>query len=106
MIEGFFEQDGVWKMMFYGYLVIWRCGKGTGFRVRSMFKSLGSVHFYKMMLILLHKVAVRLKCLALNRCSILVPLPVYRIMTRGGKEISWEITATFCIQGNDDNKHN
>lgn len=46
-----------------------------------------------MMLVLLYKVAVRMRCLALNRCSVLVPLPVYRITTRGGRERSWETTA-------------
>lgn len=39
VIEGFLEQVGVWKMVFSGSLVIWRCGKGTGFKVRPMFKS-------------------------------------------------------------------
>ena len=47
-----------------------------------------------MMLILLHNVAVRMKCLAPSRCCILVPVPVYKIITRGGREISWEITGT------------
>lgn len=88
VIEGFFKQDGVWKMAFYGYVVIWRCGKGTSFRIRPMFKY-QPFHFYKIMLILLHKIALKMMCLVLNKWSILVPLPVYRIMTRGRKEISW-----------------
>lgn len=41
VIEGLFVcvQDGVWKMVSYGYLVIWKCGKVAGFRIRPMFKS-------------------------------------------------------------------
>lgn len=88
VIEGFFKQVGVWEMVVYGYLVIWRCEKGTNFRIRPMFKC-QPFHFYKIILILLHRVALKMMCSLLNKCYILVPLPAYRIMTRGSIEISW-----------------
>lgn len=83
--------------MFYDYPAIWRYGKGTGFRVTPMFKSWLCPIFIKKKKILLslHKVAVRMTYLTFNRWSIFVPLPVYKIMTRGGREIIWEITAAI-----------
>lgn len=83
VVERSFKQDGVWKMVFYGYPVIWSCGKGTSLGIRPMFI------YWHILLILMHKVARKMTCLAFNKCSILIPLPVCRIMTRRSREISW-----------------
>lgn len=71
-----------------GNLEVW---KGNKLRNQTYVHKLALFHFYKMMLVLMHKVALKMMCLALNKCSILVLLPVYRIVTRGSREISWRL---------------
>lgn len=62
-------------------------GKENKLRNQTYVHILALFHFYRMLLILMHKVVLKMMCLALKKCSVLVPLPVYRMMTRGNRNL-------------------